>query len=138
MKLALFAEVAFLGDLVGYGADPEAVLEIVEGYARGGAAVVRGNHDEAAVDEEKSIDMNAAAAATLVDYARANGVDHIVTGSAPPGLPLATVWGTFATKLVGEAPCTVTLIRPSAAQAVSAPAAAPSPAAGASDDAPPR
>ena len=56
------------------------------------------------------------AAATLLDYARANAVDHIVTGSAPPGLPLATVWGTFATKLVGEAPCTVTLIRPTAAQ----------------------
>jgi hypothetical protein len=43
-------------------------------------------------------------------------VDHIVTGSAPPGLPLATVWGTFATKLVAEAPCTVTLIRPTPAQ----------------------
>ena len=56
------------------------------------------------------------AAATILDYARANSVDHIVTGSAPPGLPLATVWGTFATKLVGEAPCTVTLIRPTAAQ----------------------
>jgi nucleotide-binding universal stress UspA family protein len=56
------------------------------------------------------------AAATLLDYARANAVDHIVTGSAPPGLPLATVWGTFATKLVAEAPCTVTLIRPTAAQ----------------------
>ena len=55
-------------------------------------------------------------AATLLDYARANAVDHIVTGSAPPGLPLATVWGTFATKLVGEAPCTVTLIRPTAAR----------------------
>lgn len=59
-------------------------------------------------------------AATLLDYARANAVDHIVTGSAPPGLPLATVWGTFATKLVGEAPCTVTLIRPTAARVASA------------------
>ncbi len=56
------------------------------------------------------------AAASLLDYARANAVDHIVTGSSPPGLPLATVWGTFATKLVGEAPCTVTLVRPTAAQ----------------------
>lgn len=83
MKLALFADVhsnlealqacleharlggaeeyAFLGDLVGYGADPEAVLEIVEGHARGGAVVVRGNHDEAAVDERKAEGMNAAA-----------------------------------------------------------------------------
>jgi diadenosine tetraphosphatase ApaH/serine/threonine PP2A family protein phosphatase len=56
-------EYVFLGDLVGYGADPAAVVEIVEGHARAGAAVVRGNHDEAVVDEEKSLDMNAAAAA---------------------------------------------------------------------------
>ena len=77
------------------------------------------------------------AAATLIDYARANGVDHIVTGSAPPGLPLATVWGTFATKLVGEAPCTVTLIRPTAAQAASASAVALGPSPVPADDAPP-
>jgi diadenosine tetraphosphatase ApaH/serine/threonine PP2A family protein phosphatase len=84
VKLALFADVhsnlealracleharaegaedhAFLGDLVGYGADPEAVLEIVEAHAREGAVVVRGNHDEAVVDEEKSEGMNGSAA----------------------------------------------------------------------------
>jgi nucleotide-binding universal stress UspA family protein len=60
------------------------------------------------------------AAATLLDYARANGVDHIVTGAPPPGLPLRSVWGTFATRLVGEAPCTVTLVRPSAAHEAAA------------------
>lgn len=38
---------AFLGDLVGYGADPQAVLEVVARYAGEGAIVVRGNHDEA-------------------------------------------------------------------------------------------
>jgi predicted phosphodiesterase len=57
---------AFLGDLVGYGADPEAVLAIVEEHARRGAAVIRGNHDEAAIDEEKTQDMNGAAAAAAV------------------------------------------------------------------------
>lgn len=84
MRLALFADIhsnlealqacldharrggadgfAFLGDLVGYGADPEAVLEIVAEHARAGAVVVRGNHDEAVVDEEKSLEMNGAAA----------------------------------------------------------------------------
>lgn len=41
---------AFLGDLVGYGADPEAVLDIVMAYAATGAVVVLGNHDAAAVD----------------------------------------------------------------------------------------
>ncbi len=38
---------AFLGDLVGYGADPAAVLDIVCEHARHGAIVLRGNHDEA-------------------------------------------------------------------------------------------
>ena len=38
---------AFLGDLVGYGADARAVVEIVAGYAAEGAVVLKGNHDEA-------------------------------------------------------------------------------------------
>lgn len=40
---------AFLGDLVGYGADPVAVLDIIADRAGAGAWVVRGNHDEAAL-----------------------------------------------------------------------------------------
>ncbi|GAB3777795.1 metallophosphoesterase family protein [Ramlibacter monticola] len=39
---------AFLGDLVGYGAEPVAVLELVMELAGRGAFVVRGNHDAAA------------------------------------------------------------------------------------------
>jgi diadenosine tetraphosphatase ApaH/serine/threonine PP2A family protein phosphatase len=42
-------EYAFLGDLVGYGADPRACLDCVRGYAARGAILVRGNHDEAAL-----------------------------------------------------------------------------------------
>jgi diadenosine tetraphosphatase ApaH/serine/threonine PP2A family protein phosphatase len=38
---------AFLGDLVGYGADPGAVVDLVADLAARGAVVVRGNHDEA-------------------------------------------------------------------------------------------
>lgn len=71
MKLALFADIhsnleaitaclshakslgaerfAFLGDLVGYGADPVAVLDLIQQYAADGAMVVLGNHDEAAL-----------------------------------------------------------------------------------------
>jgi len=41
---------AFLGDLVGYGADPAAVLDIVMELRDGGAWVVRGNHEEAGPD----------------------------------------------------------------------------------------
>lgn len=40
---------AFLGDLVGYGGQPGEVLELVMPLAAAGAAVVRGNHDEAAL-----------------------------------------------------------------------------------------
>ena len=82
MRLALFADVhsnleaisaclaharaegaarfAFLGDLVGYGADPVAVLELVMRLAGEGAAVVCGNHD-VAVLAGKSDTMHAAA-----------------------------------------------------------------------------
>lgn len=40
---------AFLGDLVGYGADPNACLDIVRQHAAAGAIVLRGNHDDAAL-----------------------------------------------------------------------------------------
>ena len=40
---------AFLGDLVGYGAEPQEVVARVAALAAQGAAVVRGNHDEAAL-----------------------------------------------------------------------------------------
>jgi nucleotide-binding universal stress UspA family protein len=53
-------------------------------------------------------------AATVLSYARANAVDQIVIGAAPPGLPLRALMGTFATKIAAEAPCTVTLVRPPA------------------------
>jgi len=71
VKLALFADVhanlealtacleharslgagrhAFLGDLVGYGADPVAVLDLIARQAELGAVAVLGNHDAAAL-----------------------------------------------------------------------------------------
>ncbi len=39
----------FLGDLVGYGADPVACLDLMADHAGRGAVVVKGNHDEAAL-----------------------------------------------------------------------------------------
>lgn len=39
----------FLGDLVGYGADPVACLTLLADHADKGALLVRGNHDEAAL-----------------------------------------------------------------------------------------
>lgn len=43
------SQYAFLGDLVGYGADPGAVMDIVMQMTLQGAWAVRGNHDDAAV-----------------------------------------------------------------------------------------
>ena len=44
---------ALLGDVVGYGADPAAVVDLARGLAAEGAVVVKGNHDEA-VEQESS------------------------------------------------------------------------------------
>ena len=38
---------AFLGDFVGYGADPGGVVDIVIRYAAQGAVALKGNHDQA-------------------------------------------------------------------------------------------
>jgi len=52
---------AFLGDLVGYGPDPAAVVDLVAALHHDGAVVVKGNHDEAIEVEPKSRDINDAA-----------------------------------------------------------------------------
>ena len=55
--------IVILGDLVGYGPDPGAVLEIVAGLAARGAMVVRGNHDEAVALGLRNLTENARDAA---------------------------------------------------------------------------
>jgi len=47
---------AFLGDLVGYGPDPAAVIETVAAIPS--AIVVKGNHDDAIENEPKTRDLN--------------------------------------------------------------------------------
>ena len=54
---------AFLGDLVGYGADPQAVLDIVMRRAETGSVAVKGNHDEAI--EKRAGYMNDTAQAAI-------------------------------------------------------------------------
>jgi len=58
-----------LGDLVGYGADPEPVLELVRAHADRGAPVVLGNHD-AAVAHAATENMDPAAR-TAAEWTRA-------------------------------------------------------------------
>ena len=55
---------AFLGDIVGYGADAAAVVERVMEHAALGAIVVKGNHDEA-VGAGASVYMNESARAGI-------------------------------------------------------------------------
>jgi diadenosine tetraphosphatase ApaH/serine/threonine PP2A family protein phosphatase len=52
---------AFLGDLVGYGPDPVAVLVRIEEEAARGAVVVQGNHDAAVLEPKVAEGMNPAA-----------------------------------------------------------------------------
>jgi diadenosine tetraphosphatase ApaH/serine/threonine PP2A family protein phosphatase len=55
----------FLGDVVGYGADPEWVAEtVMDRVARRGAVALLGNHDEAAIGRGRG-DLNATAEAAL-------------------------------------------------------------------------
>ena len=51
-----------LGDYVGYGADPEWVVDEVAGLVEGGAIAVRGNHDTAVGTSAESMNAQAQAA----------------------------------------------------------------------------
>jgi nucleotide-binding universal stress UspA family protein len=51
-------------------------------------------------------------AEALIEYVRANGVEHVVLGPPPRGVSLLGLLGAVATKVAVEAPCTVTIARP--------------------------
>ena len=53
---------ALLGDIVGYGADPGAVVDRVMALAGDGATVVKGNHDEAVEGGDSHLNETAMAA----------------------------------------------------------------------------
>jgi len=58
----------FLGDYVGYGADPAWVVDTVMGFVQKGATALRGNHDEAAAGTE-DVRLNADAR-QCIDWTR--------------------------------------------------------------------
>ena len=58
---------AFLGDIVGYGADPDAVTDIVMEHARHGAVVVKGNHEEGLHSPPRN---RSGAATTAIEWTR--------------------------------------------------------------------
>lgn len=61
---------AFLGDLVGYGADPAWVIDTVMEYVQRGAYVLMGNHDLGVLQDERK-DMNPNAR-FVVEWTRQN------------------------------------------------------------------
>ena len=105
MKLAMFADVhsnleaisacliharalgaeryAFLGDLIGYGADPVAVLDLIEQYAADGAVVVLGNHDAAAIGRNTDTMNPYAQAAITWTQAQLGGKQRAFLASLP-------------------------------------------------------
>lgn len=48
---------------------------------------------------------------TLLDYARANPVHHLVVGAPPPDEALKRIFGTVSARLADDAPCDVTVVR---------------------------
>jgi diadenosine tetraphosphatase ApaH/serine/threonine PP2A family protein phosphatase len=65
--------ILLLGDLVGYGADPAAVVDVAIALVAAGAVALLGNHDEAAIGSGAT-GMNAMAA-TAMDWTRAQLTD---------------------------------------------------------------
>lgn len=57
----------FLGDLVGYGADPGYVIDLAADYGTDGAIVIKGNHDAAIAEPSGSMNAYASAA---IDWTR--------------------------------------------------------------------
>jgi diadenosine tetraphosphatase ApaH/serine/threonine PP2A family protein phosphatase len=53
----------FLGDYVGYGGNPAAVLDIVQDMCAHGGVAIKGNHDDMAADFDRLMNHNAASAA---------------------------------------------------------------------------
>jgi len=77
------ARYAFLGDLVGYGADPQAAVDTVRRYVFEGAIAVQGNHDEAI--EKRAGYMNDATKDSIEWTRKMLATDH---KSFLAGLPL--------------------------------------------------
>lgn len=57
----------FLGDLVGYGAEPAAVVDTIADHAARGAVVVKGNHDDAVESSARGLHD---AAHQVIDWTR--------------------------------------------------------------------
>jgi diadenosine tetraphosphatase ApaH/serine/threonine PP2A family protein phosphatase len=73
----------FLGDLVGYGADPVAVVDLVRAHVDRGALVVQGNHDAAAVAGRSDFMHDVAVQAIAWTHARLSESQRAFLGALP-------------------------------------------------------
>jgi diadenosine tetraphosphatase ApaH/serine/threonine PP2A family protein phosphatase len=73
----------FVGDMLGYGGDPVAVLEIVRAHAAAGALVVKGNHDAAILDDGADTMNKSAEAAVEWTRAQLSGADRAFLVALP-------------------------------------------------------
>ncbi|MFO1198907.1 MAG: metallophosphoesterase family protein [Burkholderiaceae bacterium] len=73
----------FLGDIVGYGADPGAVVDVVAAQVAAGGLAVKGNHDDAVRNAGTDLNDDARAA---IDWTRGR-LDH-AQAAFLDGLPL--------------------------------------------------
>lgn len=64
--------IVFLGDLVGYGPDPEWCVDKVAGLVAAGALCIQGNHDSAATGRDESLSVSASRA---MDWTRTRMTD---------------------------------------------------------------
>jgi diadenosine tetraphosphatase ApaH/serine/threonine PP2A family protein phosphatase len=82
-----YDQVLVLGDLVGYGADPNAVIDRVRELPL--AALIRGNHDKVAAGIEGTEDFNFVARAAVIWTATALTQPNLEWLTALPAGPLA-------------------------------------------------
>lgn len=88
------------------------VAAAVEGHLSGILANAAALARQAGLsDVECAIASAADLAAAIVDYARANGFDHIVIGSSRPGALAGSAHGTIAADVERTADCPVTVVR---------------------------
>lgn len=70
----------FLGDMVGYGADPCAVIDMIRPYTEAGALALKGNHDEAVAKSSSYFNESAQAAIELARTQLGAGHKHFLAG----------------------------------------------------------
>ncbi len=125
----------FLGDHIGYNADPAWTLATIMDLVGKGAMALRGNHDRGIAEPSERMNPDAAvaiarcgraqqarhaadrtqalggAAEAILDHVRANRVDHVILGARADST-MRSLLGSVSAEIAENAPCSVTAVRP--------------------------